>query len=98
MLVFAGFRNSRRPIPALPSDPGSGQDPHDEEFMDARPDKEIENFPSKLEKQGFRDLKTLLSELPWPQPTAGRSLSVSEAIEAGFLPKPDENVVDMFTP
>ena len=72
--------------------------------MDARPDKEemeqaIENFLSKLEKQersGFRDLKTLLSELPWPQPTAGRSLSVSEAIEAGFLPKPDENVVDMF--
>ena len=40
--------------------------------MDARPDKEemeeaIENFLSRLEKQeqrGFKDLKTLLSELP----------------------------------
>ena len=37
-------------------------------------------------------------ELPLPQPAAGRSLSVSEAIiEAGFLPKQDEDVVDMFT-
>ena len=62
--------------------------------MYARPDKEemeegINNFLSRLEKQeqrGFRDLKTLLSELPCPQPAAGRSLSVSEAIEAGFLP------------
>ena len=74
--------------------------------MDARPEKEemeeaIDNFLSRLEKQeqrGFRDLNTLLSEPPCPQPAAGRSLSVSEAIEAGFLPKPDEDVVDMFTP
>ena len=74
--------------------------------MDARPDKEemeeaIENFLSRLEKQeqrGFKDLKTLLSELPCPQPAAERSLSVSEAVEAGFLPKQDEDVVDMFTP
>ncbi len=39
--------------------PGSGQDPHDEEYMDARPDKEemeeaIENFLSRLEKQEQR--------------------------------------------
>ena len=77
--------------------------------MDARPDKEdmeeaIEHFLSGLEKQeerGFRDLHRLhrlLSELPMPQPAARRSLSVSEAIEAGFLPKQDEGVVDMFTP
>ena len=74
--------------------------------MDARPDKEemeeaIENFLSRLEKQeqrDFKDLKTLLSELPCPQPAAGLSLSVSEAIEAGFLPKPSEDVVDTFTP
>ena len=74
--------------------------------MDARPDKEemdeaIENFLSRLEKQeerGFRDLRTLLSEQPLPQPAAGRSLSVSEAIKAGFLPKAEEDVVDMFTP
>ena len=90
---------------ATPSDPGSGQDSHNEEYMDARPDKEemeeaIENFLSRLEKQeerGFRDLHRLLSELPLPQPAAGRSLSVSEAIEAGFPPKQDEDVVDLFT-
>ena len=46
--------------------------------MDARPDQEemepimeeaIEKFLSRLEKQeqrGFKDLNTLLSELPWP--------------------------------
>ena len=59
----------------------------------------IEHFLSRLEKQeerGFRDLHRLLSELPLPQPAAGRSLSVSEAIEAGFLPEQDEDVVDMF--
>ena len=105
-MLYTGFRNYRQPIPAPPSDPGSRQDPRDEKYMDARPDKEemqeaIENFLSRLEKQEwscFRDLKTLLSELPFPQPAAGRSLSVSEDMEAGFLPKPDEDVVDMFTP
>jgi hypothetical protein len=106
ILVCTGFRNARRPIPAPLLDPDSGPDPHDEEYMDARPDKEdmeeaIEHFLSGLEKQeerGFRDLHRLLSELPMPQPAARRSLSVSEAIEAGFLPKQDEGVVDMFTP
>ena len=74
--------------------------------MDTRPDKEdmeaaIKHFLSRLEKQeerGFRDLHRLLSKLPMPQPAAGRSLSVSEAIEAGFLPEQDEDLVDMFTP
>ncbi len=85
------------------------EDPHDEKYMHARPDKEEmedaikNNFPSRLdpekqEEKNFRDLKTLLSELPLPQPAAGRSLSVSEAMEAAFLPKQDEDVVDMFTP
>ena len=74
--------------------------------MDARPNRDeiegaIENFLSRLEKQeqrGFKDLKTLFSELSCPQQAAGRSLSVSKAIEAGFLPKPEADVVDMFTP
>ncbi len=74
--------------------------------MDARHDKEemeeaIKNFlsrPEKQEQSGFRDLKTLLSEPPLPQPAAGQSLSVSEAIQAGFLPKPEQDVADMFTP
>jgi hypothetical protein len=47
--------------------------------MDARPDKKemedaIKNFLRSLEKQeerGFRDLHTLLSEPPLPQPAAG---------------------------
>jgi hypothetical protein len=39
-----------------------------------------------------------LSEPPLPQPAAGWSLSVSEAIKAGFLPKAEEDVVDMLTP
>ncbi len=39
-----------------------------------------------------------LSDLPFPQPAAGRSWPLSEAMEAGFFPKPDEDVVDMFTP
>lgn len=106
ILVCTGFRDARLPIPAPLLDPDSGPDPHDEEYMDARPDKEdmeeaIKHFLSRLEKQeelGFRDLHRLLSELPMPQPAAGRSLSVSEAIEAGFLPEQDEDVVDMFTP
>ncbi len=57
ILVCTAFRKTRRPIPAPPLDPGSGQlqDPHDEEYMDARPDKEdmeeaIENFLSRLER------------------------------------------------
>ncbi len=76
--------------------------------MDARPDKEemqeaIENVLSGLEKQersGFRDLKTLLSELPLAQParSCSRTVWVSDAIEAGFLPKPEADVVDMFMP
>ena len=79
--------------------------------MDARPDKEemeeaIENFLCRLEKQeqsSFRDLITLLSEAQScpslnRHQESGRTLSVSEAIEAGFLPKPDQDVVDMFTP
>ena len=63
--------------------------------MDARADQEE---MERHEERGFRDLHTLLSEPPLPQPAAGRFLSVSEAMEAGFLPKPDEDVVDMFTP
>ncbi len=54
--VCTGFRNASLSIPTPPSDPGSGQYPHDEEYMDARPDKEdmeeaIENVLGRLEKQ-----------------------------------------------
>ena len=64
----------------------------DEEYMDARPDKveteeAIENVLSRLEKQeerGFRDLKTLLSELPLPQPS--RTVFVSVRGNGGWFP------------
>ena len=76
-----------------PPDPG----PHDEENMDARPDQEemeqaINKFLQQLEKQekrGFKDLATLLSHLPKPAPGSARSMSVAEAVEAGFLPALD---------
>ena len=60
--------------------------------MDARPDKEemeqaINNFLQRLEKQekrGFKDLATLLSQLPNLAQGSARSMSVAEAMEAGF--------------
>ena len=80
--------------------------PHDEENMDARSDQEemeqaINKFLQQLEKQekrGFKDLATLLSHLPKPAPGSARSMSVAEAVEAGFLPALDKDQADMFTP
>ena len=72
-MVYAGFRNARRDIPDPDPPPAqSAPDPHDEENMDARPDQEemeqaINKFLQRLEKQekrGFKDLGTLLSQLP----------------------------------
>ena len=47
---------------------------------------------------GFEDLTTLLSQLPKPAKGSARSMSVAEAMEAGFLPALDEDQADMFTP
>ena len=74
--------------------------------MDARPDKEemeqaINNFLQRLEKQekrGFKDLATLLSQLPKLAQGSARSISVAEAVEAGFLPALDKDQAYMFTP
>ena len=60
-------------------------DAHDEENMVARPDKEemeqaINKFLQlleKQEKQGFKDLATLLSQLPKPAQGSARSMSVA---------------------
>ena len=62
--------------------------------MDARPDHEemeqaINNFLQRLEKQekkGFKDLATILSQLPKPSQGSVCSMSVAEAMEAGFRP------------
>ena len=80
-------------------------DPHDEENMDARPDqKEMEQAINKFlqllesqEKRGFKDLATLLSYLTKPAQGSARSMSVAEAMEAGFLPALDKDQADMST-
>ena len=108
-MVYAVFRDARRDIPLPPpaqDPPHSAPDPHDEENMNARPDQEameqaINKFLQQLEKQekrGFKDLATLLSQLPKPAQGSARSMSVAEAMEAGFLPSLDADQADMFTP
>ena len=84
----------------------SAPDQHDEENIDARPDqKEMEQAINKFlqllesqEKRGFKDLATLLSYLTKPAQGSARSMSVAEAMEAGFLPALDKDQADMFTP
>ena len=84
----------------------SAPDPHDEENMDARPDQEemeqaINKFLQRLEKQekeGFKDLVTLLSQLAKPAQGSARSMSGVEAVEAGFLTALDEDQACTFTP
>ena len=51
----------------------------------------------KQEKKGFKDLVTLLSQLPKPAQGSSCSMSVAEAMEAGFLPALDEDQANMFT-
>ena len=107
-MVCTGFRDARRDIqdPPPPHVPQVPPDPCDEEHMDARPDQEemeeaINNFLQQLDKQekkGFKDLASLLSLLPKPANGSVRSISVADAIEAGFLPALDEAHGDMFTP
>ena len=67
---------SKAPLraPLAQSDLGAAPNPNDEEHMDARPDQEemeeaINNFLLWLEKQemkSFKDLATILSQLPKP--------------------------------
>ena len=64
-------------------------------------EKAINKFLQLLEKQekkGFKDLATLLSHLPKPAQGSARSISVAEAMEAGFFSALDEVQSDMFTP
>ena len=105
-MVYAGFRDTHREIQDPPESARASPDPHDEELMDARPDREemeeaINKFLLQLEKQekkGFKDLASILSQLPKPAQGSVRSISVADAIEAGFLPAMDEDQADMFTP
>ena len=105
-MVYAGFRDARRDIQDPPESAQASPDPHDEELMDARPDREemeeaINKFLLQLEKQekkGFKDLASILSQLPKPAQGSVPSISVAGAIKAGFLPSMDEDQADMFTP
>ena len=80
-------------------------DPLDEDNMDARPEQEeieqaINKFLQRLEKQekkGFKDLATLLSHFPKPAKGSSYSMSVAEAMEAGFHPALNEDQANMFT-
>ena len=48
-------------------------------------------------KRGFKDLATLLSQLPKLAQGSASSMSVAEAMEDGFLPALDKDQADMFT-
>ena len=105
-MVYAGFRDAScwdiQGPPLAQSDPGAAPNPNDEEHLDARPDQEemeeaINKFLLQLEKQekkGFKDLANILSQLPKPAQGSVRSISVADAIEAGFLPAMDEDQAD----
>ena len=61
----------------------------------------IDVFLSHMEQQetrGFKDLRPILSKLPMPTPAPGRTFTVDQAIEAGFLPEHDHDMADKFTP
>ena len=105
-MVYAGFRDTCLDIPdPAPAQSAPDQGQHDEENMDARPDQEemqqaINEFLQRLEKQekrGFEDLAALLSHLTKPAQGSARSMSVAEAMEAGFLPALDKDQADMST-
>ena len=74
--------------------------------MDAKPDQEemeqaIDQFLSCLQQTegiGFWGLDNLMSKLPTPAKRMGSSLSVATAMEAGFLPDPDNDLAGMLTP
>ena len=71
---------------------------HQEEMEQA-----MNKFLQQLEKrqkkgQGFKDLATLLSELPKPAQGSTCSISVVMAMDSGFLPAQDEDQDYMFTP
>ena len=75
-------------------------------YLDARPDQDemegaANQFLVQLEKQeknGFKDLATILSQLPKPAQGSVRFMSVADAIKAGFLSALDKDHADMFTP
>ena len=96
-------RDIEEPAAPAPSDQAHDDgadhspDPHDEEFH-VRPDEEamdaaIADFLRRSEdeeQRGYPALDRMLSRLPIPGKVDQRGLSVSDAIDAGMLPRMDE--------
>lgn len=110
--LFAGFRSRRRdvedPPPSLPVASDSedhNPDSHDFELHEI-PNKEamdqaIADFLKRFEKEelgGYRGLHATLSRLPMPGKVDRRGLSVTEAIDAGMMPRMEEEEARRFTP
>ena len=107
MMVYTGFRtldgtfqsNFFQTPPAQ-----SAPKLHDEENMDARGQLDLTrrrwSKPStkKQEKNGFKDLATVLSQLPKPAQGSAHSMTPCLWHWHGFLPALDEDQAGMFTP
>ena len=110
--AFAGFRSRSRdidnPRASKQSESDSkdhSPDPHDNELHDI-PDKEtmdeaITDFLRRFEKEergGYHGLHATLSRLPLPGKVDQQGLSVTEAIDAGMMPRMEEEEALRFTP
>jgi len=93
------------PIDQHPEDAGQGQPPEDDEFHNgpdqAAMDAAIADFLRRLEgqeKHKYTGLDSVLSRLPVPKKVVQTGMSVSAAVEAGMLPRMDEEESQRFTP
>jgi len=106
-MVSSGFRDARWDLldPPPAQSARASPDPHDEEHIDARSDQEeikeaINKFLLQLkikEKKGFKGLASVLSQLPKPVQGSVRSISIADAIKAGFLPELDKDQANLFS-
>jgi hypothetical protein len=114
MIIIAGFRSRRRdvenPPASIPQASAGDSEDHSPDYHDRElheiPDKEamdqaIADFLMLFEKEergGYRGLHATLSRLPMPGKVDQRGLSVTEAIDAGMMPRMDEEEARRFTP
>jgi hypothetical protein len=111
MISLPGFRTTWRDTPETPPEPDDDQGDHgepvpeDEEF-DSRPDQAdmdaaIADFFKRLEAQErdlYAGLHGALSRLPVPGKEDLKAHSVNTAMEAGMLPRMDDEEARRFTP
>ena len=102
-MVYAGFRDSRLDIPD-PHPAQSAPDPHDEENMNAGPEQDSATGGDGASHQHIPAAVGEAREEGHPTVTvaqacsygSARSMSVAEAMEAGFLQALDQDQADMF--